>query len=312
MPAFPKPRFIYNFDVQEQLDLLRAHKTLRAIPDKTEDKLLIASWNIANLGSQKRWREHALLIAEILEWFDVIAIQEVNYNLEGLRQVEAELPTHYDLVFSDKAGNNERFAFAYNSRSVKMLELIGEVAVPPKDHRYIKLPGISRKFKGFDRNPYLVSFQWRNKIFILINVHSYFGSSSKPNVDRRALETYAIGRYADLAGKSKHAFTKNIIALGDFNMPKVEKGDPIYEALLHRGFELPNYSSRVYSNINNDKMYDQIAFLPSIKRKILANSIFDFDNAIFPDLWQESHAKFRTYVKYYISDHRPIWMHLKL
>ena len=58
-------------------------------------------------------------------------------------------------------------------------------------------------------------------------------------------------------------------------------------------------------------MYDQIAFLPSIKRKIVTNGVFDFDGALFPELWQESTSKFKKYTKYYISDHRPIWMQLK-
>ncbi len=312
MPAFPKPKFVYPLDIDKEIEHLKTHKTKRGVPDKLDTALLVGSWNIANLGLQKRWQQHARLIAEVLEWFDIIAIQEVNVSLEGLRQIEAELPSHYDLIFSDKAGNNERFAFAYDSRKIKQMELVGEVAIPPKDHRHIKLPGITRKFTGFDRNPYLVSFQWKNSLLILINVHSFFGSESKFDMERRALETYAISRYADLTGRSKHAFSKNIIALGDFNLPKVEKGDLIYDALLKRGLELPNHSSKIYSNINDDKMYDQIAFLPSIKKKIMANGIFDFDGAIFPDLWQESTSKFKKYTKYYISDHRPIWMQLNL
>lgn len=189
--------------------------------------------------------------------------------------------------------------------------MIGEVSVPPKDHRYIKLSGVEKKFTGFDRNPYLASFQWKNDIVILINVHSFFGSNAQSDMDRRALETYAISRYADLSGKSKHSFSKNIIVLGDFNLPMVQKGDAIYDALTKRGLELPKHSSRVYSNISDDKMYDQIAFLPSIKNSIKSNGIFDFDSAIFPELWTESKSKFRSYIKYYISDHRPIWMQLK-
>lgn len=311
MPSFPKPNFVYNFNLNEQFQKLDVHKGVREIPDKNMDKLLIASWNVANLGLQKRWKEHNQIIAHIVDWFDVIAIQEVNVNLDGLKQIESELPTNYELVFSDKAGNNERFAFIYDGNKVDLMELIGEVAIPPKDHRFIKLPGIAKKFTGFDRNPYICSFQWKNEIFMLINVHSFFGSEATSDVQRRALETYAISRYADLTGKSKHAFSSNIIALGDFNLPMVNKGDLIYKALLARGLELPEHSSKVYSNITNDKMYDQISFLPSLKNKIQANGVFDFDSAIFPDLWQESKSKFKSYLKYYISDHRPIWMQLK-
>ena len=311
MPSFPKPNFVYNFDLNQQFQFLNKHKTKREIPDKQTDKLLISSWNIANLGPQKRWKEHYKIIAHIIDWFDVIAIQEVNVDLSGLLQIERELPANYELIFSDKAGNNERFAFIYDGNKVDLMELVGEVAIPPKDHRFIKLPGVDKKFTGFDRNPYVCSFQWKNEIFMLINVHSFFGSEAKSDVNRRALETYAISRYADLTGNSKYAFSKNIIALGDFNLPMVQKGDLIYKALLTRGLKLPKHSSKVYSNIANDKMYDQIAFLPSLKSKIQSNGTFDFDSAIFPDLWQDSKSKFKSYLKYYISDHRPIWMQLE-
>jgi len=313
MPVFPKPKFTFNFNLSNEIAILKQHKAHRNIPDKTPNKLLLASWNIANLGAQARWKEHYQLLAEILEWFDVIAVQEVNDKLIGLRAIEAELPSHYSLIFSDKSGNNERSAFIYDNRKIKQLELVGEIGIPPKDQKYIKLKGVSKVFTGFDRNPYLCSFQWRNEIFILITVHSFSGKKKRSDLERRALEAYAIGRYADLRNKSKNAFTKNIIALGDFNIPKIEKGDVVYDALLKRGLKLPDHSTKVYSNISNDKMYDQIAFLPSIKSKIEKFGVFDFDTKIFPDLWQnETPVNFRAYLRYYLSDHRPLWMQLDL
>lgn len=313
MPAFPKPKFNFPFNLDEEITNLINHKTKRKVPEKSPDKLLIASWNIANLGLQHRHRDHYIIIAEIISWFDIIAVQEINNNLEGLKNIESELASHYDIVFSDNAGNNERSAFIYDSRNIKLLELIGEVAVAPKDHKHIKIKGVNEVFKGFDRNPYLSTFQWGNFIFALINVHSFSGGKTKKDLQRRALEAYAISRYADLKRKSKYAFTKNIITLGDFNIPKVERGDIVYEALISRGLKLPNHSTKVYSNITDDKQFDQIAFLPSLKSKIVTDGVFDFDSSIFPDLWKNVKPKvFRTYIRYYISDHRPLWLQIKL
>jgi endonuclease/exonuclease/phosphatase family metal-dependent hydrolase len=313
MPSFRKPKFVFPFTLADEINNLMLHKSKRGIPDKSDTELLIASWNIANLGLQDRHSDHYELIAEIISWFDIIAIQEVNSNLEGLRNIESVLPSHYEVLFSDRGGNNERSAFIYDSRVIRQLELIGEVAIPPKDHKYIKIDGISEKFTGFDRNPYLASFQWNNFTFILITVHSFSGGTSKAHLNRRALEAYAISRYADLNRKSKYAFSKNIIALGDFNIPKVEKDDVVYKALLSRGLMLPDHSTKVYSNISNDKQFDQIAFLPSIKSKIITDGVFDFDTTIFSVLWENVSAKdFRAYLRYYISDHRPLWMQLKL
>ena len=36
--------------------------------------------------------------------------------------------------------------------------------------------------------------------------------------------------------------------------------------------------------------------------------MYDMDNALFPDLWEANTAQFRSYMKYFISDHRPFWM----
>lgn len=313
MPSFPKPKFPFSFQLTEEIDHLLRHKEKRKIPEKTDDKLLVASWNVANLGLQKRDDVHYKLLSEIVGWFDIVAIQEVYQNLDGLRKIKSHLPAPYELVFSDKGGNNERSAFIYDTRKLKLLELIGEVAVSPSHHRYIKLPGIDQKFQGFDRNPYLSSFQFNDFTFILITVHSFFGSDSSVDVGRRALEAYAISRYADLQRKSKDAFSKNIITLGDFNIPKIDSSDLVYKALIKRGLKLPKHSTKVYSNINNDKQYDKIAFLPSIKSKITANGVFDFDSAVFPNLFQNQSAKnFKGYLKYYLSDHRPLWIQLKL
>jgi len=313
MPSYPKPDFVHPFTVNTEIQRLRTHKATREIPDKTANKLLLGSWNIANLGLQVRTRDHYKLIAEILDWFDIIAVQEVNDNLEGLRAIESELPSKYSLIFSDKGGNNERSAFIYDNSIINQLELVAELSIPPKDHKDIKLKGVDSKFTGFDRNPYLCSFQWKNETFILITVHLFSGGTARHDLERRALEAYAVGRFADLRNGSKNAFSKNIIALGDFNIPMIEKGDVVYEALIKRGLLLPEHSTKVYSNISNDKMYDQIAFLPSIKSKVVKHGVFDYDEVIFSELWQnDTEANFKKYLRYYISDHRPLWMQLDL
>lgn len=310
MPPFPKPKFIYNFNYLQERDFLRAHKARRRLPEKSMDKLLLGTWNVANLGSQDRWDDHYQLIAEILSWYDVIAIQEVNDNLTGLRHVLSWLPDYYRTVFSDKAGNNERAAFLYDTRKIQLMEKVGEVAFPPSEYRHVKLPGVDTEFNGFDRNPYLASFEFNNFTFILLNVHVYFGSEQKGDMERRALEAYAIARYADLRRNSKNSYTDHFLVMGDFNLPKVEPGDKIYDALTRRGLQLPKHSTKVYSNIVNDKQYDQIAFFPGMKSKITAHGVFDFDTAIFPDLWQTSPVDFRHYLRYYLSDHRPLWIQL--
>lgn len=108
-----------------------------------------------------------------------------------------------------------------------MLELTGRLSIAVNALRHIKLPGVDQPFRGFDRSPYLAAFQAGSLRFLLASVHLYFGSDSKTNMQRRALEADAIGRWADLRRNDPHAYTPHIIALGDFNLPQVSPDDPI-------------------------------------------------------------------------------------
>lgn len=314
MVSFQKPTFTFNFDFSDEINNLKKLKRRRGVPDLSEDKLLIATWNIANLGLHKRADDHYRIIAEIISWFDIVAIQEVHDDLSGLYEIERYVGSKYELIFTDRSGNDERAAYFYNETKVERLQMVGELAVPPKDKRYIKIEGVQSKFTGFDRNPFIVSFKDKrsDKDFILINSHLYFGSTSKKNMERRALEAYAIGRYCDLRRDDAHSFSSNIIAVGDFNIPMAKKGDPIYEALVDRGLMIPKYATTEGTTISTMNQYDQVAFVPSLKRCIKQRGVFDYDKAIFPELWSSRESDFHSYCRYYISDHRPLWFTLDL
>lgn len=318
MPPFPKPTFSYEYQLSSQINALRQYREVkpgRAIPAKAADRLLMATWNVANLGVQERREKDYFLIAELVSWFDLVAMQEVNDNLSGLRAIQRHLPPSYRLLFSDAAGNDERLAFLYDSDKIALLEEVGEVAIPPSDVRHIRLPGIEQRFEGFDRNPYLAGFRSDSFVFVLVNVHLYFGSESAISVNRRSLETYAVARWADIRRRSPYAYSRDIIALGDFNLPKAEPGDPIYEALTKRGLHLPEHSTQIGSTIRTDSHYDQVAFFPGeTQQDFTGNSgVFDFDGALFRTLWEErTPQEFFAYVRYYVSDHRPLWAEFRV
>jgi endonuclease/exonuclease/phosphatase family metal-dependent hydrolase len=318
VPAFPKPAFTYNYQVAAQISALRDYeqtKPGRDIPTKAADRLLVASWNVANLGLQERRDKDYQIIAEMISWFDLVAVQETNDDLTGLRGVQQHLPVRFAAVFSDKGGNNERMAYLYDTSKVTLLDKIGEVAIPPSANRYIKIPGSTQKFDGFDRNPYMAAFRARAFTFLPVNVHLFFGSDSAVSKNRRALEAYAVARWADLRRKSANAFTTNIIVLGDFNLPKAEWGDPIWDTLVNRGLYLVPHSTYVGgTNTNNDRAYDQVAFFPGdVQDRLVSTGVFDFDGALFASLWaNRSQADFNAYMQYYISDHRILWTEFQL
>jgi hypothetical protein len=103
---------------------------------------------------QEREQGHLKLIAEMLGWFDVVALQELSNDLSGLRALQKELPKHYNVIFTDASGNRERICFLYNSKKVTTLEKVGEIAVPAEDLDSIKLEGVIGEFKGFSRSPF--------------------------------------------------------------------------------------------------------------------------------------------------------------
>jgi endonuclease/exonuclease/phosphatase family metal-dependent hydrolase len=310
--AFPKPSFDYDYDVEVQLEALRDWPVThpdRAIPERTAGRLVVATWNVADLGLQERRDSDHRLIAEIMSWFDVVAVQEVNDDLTGLRAIKAHLPGRYRLLFSDASGNDERMTFVYDADRVRLTEEVGEVAPAPASFRSITLPGVDQRFEGFDRNPYLATFATGSLAFSLVNVHLYFGTDSDISRNRRCLETYAVARWADIRRSSPHATTRDIIPLGDFNLPKREAGDPIYDALTRRGLRLPPHSTQMGSATASLSHYDQIAFFPGETGDAFESAgVFDFDGAVFTSLWKErGREDFLAYVRYYLSDHRPLW-----
>lgn len=180
--AFPKPTFAHVVDPVVEIGALRTYRDTapgRAIPARTRHRLLLATWNVANLGVQDRGDEHYRLIAEIMSWFDVVAVQEVNDNLAGIRTIAGHLPAGRRLLFSDASGNDERLTYVYDASRVTLLEEVGEIAPAPSTYPAIKLPGIDQQLNGFDRNPYLATFNSGSFTFSLVNVHLYFGTGCR-------------------------------------------------------------------------------------------------------------------------------------
>jgi endonuclease/exonuclease/phosphatase family metal-dependent hydrolase len=302
------PAFTYTLATERQA--LLGTKTLRGIPSKTANSLLTATWNLTNFGVQARTADDLALMAEVVGWFDLIAIQEVADDLSQLRTLMSHLPVSYRVIVSDIGGNDERAGFLYDSAKLKRLELAAEVAIPPSDQQNIRMKGVSGSFKGFDRNPYLVAFQAGTLVFTAVSTHLYYGSDYYFDEDRRALEAFALARWADQRHKATGAYSQNILVTGDFNLPKLDTSGNVYKALTAKGLILPQHSTSMGSSLGGDKYYDQLAFhAGGMQNAYAGNSgVFDFDHTpFFAGAWNRSPDYFNTTVKYHIADHRPLW-----
>jgi endonuclease/exonuclease/phosphatase family metal-dependent hydrolase len=318
MPVFPKPTVRYSYDVAAERQRLRAHKPVRTVPDKAAGALLLGSWNIANFGAQKRRECDIQLIAEMLSWFDISAVQECRDNFADLYDVLRYLGPKYRVVMSDAGGNNERLVFIFDGTKLSLLDEIGEVAFAPSMAQAVTLPGVSQSFTGFDRAPYLASFNLIGTPLSvqLLNVHLFFGSDSDAaDIDRRALETTAVAKWTAERNKSKYAGARELIAVGDFNMPKAHKDGTniVYSALTSRGLVTPTHSGQIGSSIASDNHFDQVAVFPSTTKAWFVDvGVFDYDAVVFQHRWTvKGQEVFNGYLRYYLSDHRPMWVELR-
>ena len=308
----PSPTLAFQYEVDREVAALVRHRSQgpgQTVPNRRAGRLLVASWNIARLGANERRDEDYRLLAAMLEWFELIALQEVRDNLEGLRALQGKLPPRFRVLFSDVAGNNERMAFLYDSRKVKPLEEIGEIGFPPSELARIRQAPVGARFESFDRTPHLATFEADGGRFLLANVHLYYGGDRPgAGLDRRAAEAYAVASWASRRQRERHAYTQNVLAIGDFNLPKVDPTDPIFRALTAKGLLVPaNAATRIGTNLDGTKQYDQVVFLPELGSGPLESGVFDFDSALFADL---TPAARKPILRYRISDHRILWFAL--
>ncbi|HLT09030.1 MAG TPA: endonuclease/exonuclease/phosphatase family protein [Cyclobacteriaceae bacterium] len=288
------------------------------LPSKQLDRnVLIATWNIRAFGGlTEKWEAketdtpkrdlHALLcIANILSRFDIIALQEVKGDLKALRHTLKFLGAHWSFILTDVCkgdeGNNERLAFLFDTRKVKLSGLACELVIPNEQVTNIKAGAFARQFA---RTPYAVSFKVANKTFILITLHVLYGKKAAD----RTPELMAIAEWLKDWSMNIHAFDQSLILLGDFNIDR--KGDERYQALVSTGLTVPSDLHELRRTVYDDnaKFYDQIAWfenvkhIPQISLKYNAGGVFDFAPHVYLN------RKYNpSQISWRISDHLPLW-----
>lgn len=340
---FKSPTPKHRFEVPKEKAALTNHFKKRQVPESRAGRLLLASWNVANLGVQGRTEGALSLISHIMKRFDLIAVQEVKDDYRIFEKVVANMGSSFDYIMTDTAGNTERLAFVYRTAKVFPNNLFGELAILPRNYpRYtVRVHWFdgrdnekvdvfpSHRFEPFDRNPFIGSFRCGKIDFTLANVHLYFGGfqdskkkEERKKYARRVLEIYTLSKWANgRLDKKKVTYDKDIVLLGDMNVPAMKKTESTYKALKQFKWETIDYSENTAgTNLGNDKTYDQMAFAPAgLQRRVTDQGVFDFDNALFRPLWEKlsatrSHAKavglFNRHVKHHISDHRPLWVEI--
>lgn len=298
------------------IKVLRERIERASIPPSILDETLnLATWNIREFGRLRRGRRRSQAaihyIAEILSQFDLIAITEVRDDLTDLNRVTEILGPYWRVVFSDfntdRAGNRERIAYLYDKRAVVFTGLAAEADPPRRKNRR---SGEYESIIEWWRSPYMASFSAGNFDFILLTAHIRWGSGGPAS---RISALKHLAEWVDKRRKEKHVVDKDIIVMGDFNIPKLD--DALFKAITSRGLTIPDVlrGTEHGSNLAGNKRYDQILhYRRHTKTFKDVGGVLDFYCDDWRALFPEEHYPHmsKTGFTYELSDHLPLWVQI--
>jgi len=315
------------------------------VPPKAANTVLLATWNIREFDSAaygERSLECLYYIAEILSHFDLIAVQEVREDLDGLDKVLGILGrSNWEYIVSDvtegKPGNRERMAFVYNKNSVSFNRVAGEIVIPPKQVMTTDGEKVYEPSNQLYRTPYMCGFRVGWSYLLLSTVHILYGESTADNPERVA-EIETVAEFLAKRSRERQDYDRNnLVLLGDFNI--FSPDDVTMAAIQQAGFQVPEELQYVPpSNVGKKpRHYDQIAFKPKTNRFETTGKagVFDFFDVVYTEEDEADYsadmgpaylktskgtvrdAKGKTsYYKTYwrthqMSDHLPMWIQLR-
>ena len=280
-------------------------------PSKLDETLNLATWNIREFGKKSRLKASLHYIAEVLGQFDLIAVVEVRDNLADLAEVLHYLGPYWKAVFSDyitdSGGNRERVAYIYDKRAVVFNGLAAE-AEPPRTKNQ---QGEYVSQISWWRSPYLASFRAGDFDFILITAHIRW--DAKGGEQSRIKELKLLADWVEKRRKEKYVEDKDIIVMGDFNIPKID--DALFQAVTKNGLRIPDKLRGTHgSNLARDKRYDQILYYQEHTAAIKQASpagVMDYYEGGIDKLYPDTKLTKEKFT-YQMSDHLPLWVQLNV
>jgi endonuclease/exonuclease/phosphatase family metal-dependent hydrolase len=297
---------------------LRADLAVQIRDTRRSNSLIVGSWNIRAFdGGRSRLDESYHYIAEIIDHFDICAVQEIKPDLGPLKRLVGLLGGNWDYFVTDvtagDSGNDERMAFLYNRNRVRFRNLIGEVVLP----RDSLIEG-----DQIARTPFFASFQAGWFRFTLCTAHIRFG-------DDLGLRAREIAALADILARRARDEGEVYVLLGDMNIESSD--DAMMAALKTAGFLVPDFGP---TNLGGDKLFDHIAFSgQGTETRLLRKGAFDWRRSVFrpqdmaayeqiardirdsPDTGKPYANWARTYpgwTTHEMSDHLPIWIEIEV
>ena len=308
----------------------------KEFPDKSIDKnMILGSWNLKEFGHlKKRLPESYFYISEIINRYDLIAIQEIKTGLKDLDILMRLLGKNFNYIITDitegAEGNSERFGYIYDNRKIKPSGLSGEIVL------WDDLT-INSKIKQFKRTPSITGFQAGWKSFIIINIHLHPDNSTDDR-DFRKKEVELLFSAINHKLEKNHLWSNNLIILGDTNLYK--NNQKIVDIFYKNNFFESNSLNGKYTNVSDDEIYDRIFLSKNNYFEFIQNNGLENGNVFHPFdfvFTEESIPDYRKIMKAHkdkpetlkndndyknyfnqywkrsqLSDHNPIWIEIKI
>ena len=325
----------------ERLLALR-RKLASEITDRVgKDSLLIATWNLRDfdsnrLGHGPRLRESFYYIAEVVSAFDLVVLQEVSRNLDGLEALMAILGPAWD-YFATAAvdvggGSEERVAFLFRGDKINFRKIAGEIVLPGGQITAPVVGDPEARPGGllqFVRAPFMAAFEAGTVRLNFCVLHLHQSRGDKAGLQRYAAELESLARYFR---EKQDREREDYVLIGDFGV--AAPSDLMARLLERQGFDIPEALTKKRAHLDPEKYYDQIAF--RVRKDQLEpgnagtfrhfDAVFrdnDEDFAAYSELMPEERAndlwnggprgyyaqQWRTWQ---ISDHQLLWVELKL
>jgi hypothetical protein len=279
-------------------------KEAKIPPSKLDETLNVATWNVRELGKKRRQGASLHYIAEVMGQFDLVSVVELRDDVRDLSEIMRYLGPYWDVVYSDYitdgGGNRERIGYVFDRRAVTFTGLASHT------HTERKKSGTEYRAEiDWWRPPYMASFRAGNFDFILLAAHVRWGDGEK----ERAPELSLLAEWVDKRVREKWVDEKDIIVLGDFNIPDL-KG-PLYQAVSKHGLKMAAALTGTHgTNLAKDKRYDQI-----LHHEAFTKAFTDVGGSL--DFYRGDHSVLypgQTLSKeaftYEMSDHLPLWVQL--
>ena len=253
----------------------------------TYANVIIGSWNLQNLGNKKS-EESLQVMVEVINGFDIVAIQEVLTSESGA-QVIAKMVNmlnqkgaKWDYCISepttsDNVQERERYAFIWKKHKVKLL----------------KKPFLVQQLETeIVREPYIGTFSVEGKTFSLVNFHAV-PKKKQPEQEIKYLNS-VVSMYPNL----------QLIFLGDFNCPQ---SNTVFNTLKNAQYQpaLTNQKTTLRQEcIQNDCLaseYDNI-FYPQKVFKKRSSGVIPF---------YQYHYKSDMLAARKLSDHLPVYLEIE-